>query len=93
MKIKVTAHIHYSKYHWEDNAEYVIYSFKVDGSSHMTYVGEQEIEVDIPDNYDPRNQQIAALNAQKEKLNKEFSESVMKINKQINSLMAIENKS
>lgn len=91
MKVKVTAHIHYSKYHWEDKGEYVIYSFKAADSSHITYVGEQEIEVDIPDNYDPRHQQIAALNAQKEKLNEEFSESVMKINQQINSLMAIEN--
>lgn len=91
MKIKVTAHIHYQKYHWENEGVYIIYSFKADDSSNLTYVGEQEIEVDVPDNYDPRNQQIAVLNAQKERLNKEFAESVMKINQQINSLMAIEN--
>ena len=93
MKIKATAHIYYSKYHWEDEGKYIIYSFKVDDTSNMTYVGEQEIEIEVPDNYDPRNQQIAALNAQKEKLNKEFAESVMKINQQINSLLAIENQS
>ena len=90
MKIKVTAHIHYSKYDWEDKGEYVIYCFKSDDTSNLTYVGEQEIEVDVPDNYDPRAQKIAALEKQKQKVMADYQKSVTEINERISKLQALE---
>jgi len=90
MKIKTTAHVHYQKYAWQEKGEYRLASFKLDDSAERTYVGEQEIEIDIPDNYDPRAQQIAALEALKQKVMADYHKSVMEINERIGKLLALE---
>ena len=90
MKIKTIAHIHFQKYSWEEKGEYRVASFKLDDSAERTYVGEQEIEIDIPDNYDPRAQQIAALEALKQKVMADYHKSVMEINERIGKLLALE---
>jgi hypothetical protein len=90
MQIKMTVHIHYVKWHWEEKGEYEIFSFKLDDDNHRTYVGEQEIEIEVPDNYDPRAQQIAALEKQKQKAMADYQKSVDKINEQISKLQALE---
>ena len=90
MKIKTTAHVHYQKYAWQEKGEYRLASFKLDDTAERTYVGEQEIDVDIPDDYDPRAQQIAALEALKQKVMADYHKSVMEINDRINKLLALE---
>jgi hypothetical protein len=90
MKIKTTAHVHYQKYAWQEKGEYRLASFKLDDSAERTYVGEQEFEIDIPDNYDPRAQQIAALEALKQKVMADYHKSVMEINDRIGKLLALE---
>lgn len=90
MKIKITAHIYYNKYSWEDKGEFEVFSFKFDDDDHRTYVGEQEIEFDVPDNYDPRAQQIAALEKRKQKVMADFQKSVDDINDRISKLQALE---
>ena len=90
MKIKTTAHVHYQKYTWQEKGEYRLASFKLDDTAERTYVGEQEIDVDIPDDYDPRAQQIAALEALKQKVMADYQKSVMEINERINKLLALE---
>jgi len=90
MKIKTTAHVHYQKYAWQEKGEYRLASFKLDDSAERTYVGEQEFDIDIPDNYDPRAQQIAALEALKQKVMADYHKSVMEINDRINKLLALE---
>jgi hypothetical protein len=90
MKIKVTAHIHYNKYSWETEGGFEVFSFKFDDSSDRTYVGEQEIEIEVPDNYDPRAQQIEALKKKKQKVMADFQVTVDQINKQISELQSIE---
>ena len=90
MKIKTTAHVHYQKYAWQEKGEYRLASFKLDDTAERTYVGEQEIDVDIPDDYDPRAQQIAALEALKQKVMADYQKSVMDINERINKLLALE---
>ena len=90
MKIKTTAHVHYQKYAWQEKGEYRLASFKLDDTAERTYVGEQEIDVDIPDDYDPRAQQIAALEALKQKVMADYHKSVMEINERINKLLALE---
>lgn len=89
MKIKLTAHIHYQKYQWDDKGEYQIWFAKMDDTDYRTYVGEQEVEVDIPDNYDPRAQQIAALEADKQKVMADYQKMVTDINNRITNLQAI----
>ena len=90
MKIKTTAHVHYQKYTWQEKGEYRLASFKLDDTAERSYVGEQEIDVDIPDDYDPRAQQIAALEALKQKVMADYQKSVMEINDRINKLLALE---
>jgi hypothetical protein len=90
MKIKLTAHIHYVKYNFEEVGEYQIFSCQLSDAEHRTYVGEQEVEVEVPDNYDPRAQQIAALEKQKRKVMADFQKSVEEINERISNLQALE---
>ena len=90
MKIKTTIHIHYSKWLWEDKGEYQVYSCRLEDAEHRTYVGEQEIEIEVPDNYDPRAQQIAALEKQKQQVMADFQKSVAEINERISKLQALE---
>lgn len=48
------------------------------------------IEFEMPEGWDPRAQQIEALRAKKEELQREFSKAVLRIDEQINKLLAIE---
>ena len=90
MKIKTIVHIHHNKYSWEQTGDYTVYSCKLDDTEHRTYVGEQEIEIDVPDDYDPRAQKIAALEKHKAKVMADFQKTVTEINARISKLQAIE---
>jgi hypothetical protein len=90
MKIKLTAHIHYTKYLFEEKGEYQIFPIKLNDDDTRTYIGEQQIEVDVPDNYDPRAQQIAALQKRRGEVMAEYQKTVDDINERINKLQAIE---
>ena len=90
MKVKTIAHIYYSQYSWENQGSYTIFSFKVDDTEHRTYVGEQEIEIEVPDNYDPRAQKVVALQKQKQKVMADFQKTVDLINERISKLQALE---
>jgi len=89
MKVKTTAHIHYCKYDWDTEGKFEVLSFKADDDNYRTYVGEQEIEIDVPENYDPRAQKISALEKQKQKVMAEYQKTVTEINEQISKLQAI----
>jgi hypothetical protein len=90
MKIKLPAHIYYHKYSWQDKGEFQILYAKVHDNEDRTYVCEQVVEVEVPDNYDPRAQQIAALKKEKQKVMAEFTKTVTEINDRISKLQALE---
>jgi hypothetical protein len=90
MKVKIKAHVYYNKYSWESNGIFQIYSFKMDDENHRTHVCEQEVEVEVPDNYDPRAQQITALEKQKQKVMADYQKTVNEINTRISKLQALE---
>ena len=90
MKIKTTAHIHYVKWKWEDKGRYEVFSCQLDDQEYRTYVGAQEIEIEVPDNYDPRAQQIAALEKEKQTVMADYHKSVIEINERISNLQALE---
>ena len=54
------------------------------------FIKEHTITVEVPDDFDPRPQQVAALEAEKQKARAEFQKRITEINRQIQSLMAIE---
>jgi len=90
MKITTTVYVHFQKYEWEDRGTYQVYSFKANDDDTRTFVCEQEIEVEVPDNYDPTAQMIAALEARKERAMADFNKTVMEINTRISKLQALE---
>jgi LmbE family N-acetylglucosaminyl deacetylase len=90
MKVKTTVHIYHSQYSWEAKAKFQVFSLKMDDTEHMTYVGEQEIEIDVPEAYDPRAQKIAALEAHKKQVMADYQKTVDQINERISKLQAIE---
>ena len=90
MKIKTTIHTYYTQYSWEEKGNYEVLSFKTADTEHRTYVGEQEIEIEVPDNYDPRAQKIEALQAHKLKVMADYQKTVTEINARISKLQAIE---
>jgi len=53
-------------------------------------ISEHTTTVEIPDDWDPRPQQVDALKAKLEKARDEFATLTMQINRQINELQALE---
>ena len=90
MKVKTTVHIHYFKFDWDAEGRFEVLSFKADDDNYRTYIGQQEIEIEVPDDYDPRAQQIAALEKQKQKVMADYQKTVTGINDRINKLQALE---
>ena len=90
MKVKTTVHIYHSQYSWEKEAKFHVYPFKVDDTEHLTYVGTQQVEIEVPDSYDPTAQKIAALEEHKKKVMADYQKTVDQINERISKLQAIE---
>jgi len=63
------------------------YSYQKKG---LTFICQKDFEVEIPENYDPTAQKIAALEAQKEKARSGFAKLSFEINERINKLQALE---
>ena len=89
MKIKTTAHIYFTKYSWQEEGEFLLFYAKIDDTETQFHVGEQEFEIEVPDDFDPRAQQIAALEKQKQKVMADYQKTVTEINNRINNLKAI----
>lgn len=90
MKVKTTIHVYYATHPWQEAGEYQVIYAKLSDDEHRTYVGSQEIEIEVPENYDPTAQKLAALQKEKEKAQEEFSKKVASINERISKLQAIE---
>ena len=89
MKIKTTLYIYFCKYSWETEGNFVPFAYQHD-LDHYTFVCQQEIEMDVPDNYDSRAQQIEGLEKQKQKVMADYQKSVTEINDRISKLQALE---
>jgi hypothetical protein len=90
MKIKVTAHIHYRKYSWEEKGEFQIIYARLNDDENCTYIGQQEVEIEVPDDFDPRPAQIQALVQKRQSLMAETKTRVQIINDRISNLQALE---
>ena len=89
MKIKTTLYIYFCQYTWEAEGKFVPFAYQ-NNSDHYTFVCEQEIELEVPDNYDSRAQQIEGLEKQKQKVMADYQKSVAEINDRISKLQALE---
>jgi hypothetical protein len=93
MKMKINAFLHYHKSDWSNVATYRLHWSDVTGVLGPEYVmiREQEFEVEIPDDFDPRPIQIATLRAEREKIVAECEAKKQNLDEQIMRLLAIEN--
>lgn len=89
MKIPTKLYIYFCQYTWEAEGKFVPFAYQHD-SDHYTFVCEQDIEMEVPDNYDPRAQQIAALEKHKQKVMADYQKTVIEINDRISKLTALE---
>jgi len=90
MKIKTSLYVYHNQYAWQDQGTYNAYTWKAEDTEVRTFVGQQEVELEIPDNYDPRAQLIAALENQKIKVMADSLKTVTDINEKISKLQALE---
>ncbi len=90
MKVKVTVHVYCTQYSWEPTGQYQVIYTKLDDDEFRTHVCEQEIEIEVPDGYDPRAQKIEALQEKKRKIMADYQKTVSDINHRINNLQALE---
>lgn len=90
MKVKTALYVYHSQYSWQDQPEITAFTYRVDDNEHRALVGEQEVELHIPDNYDPRAQKIAALEKHKQKVMADYQKTVAEINNRISNLQALE---
>jgi len=91
MKTTVKAFLHWEKRDWEENGRYVFYpdDWSVCGPEYVP-INEIEIEVDVPDDFDPTPQQIAALKAKKQEILANAHVQAENIEEQIQRLLCIE---
>ena len=90
MKIKVTAHVYYSKFANDYKGGFQVLSFFAPDDDYRVWVNKQEVEIDVPKDFDPRQLQIAALEAKKIKVMADYQKSVTEINDRISKLTALE---
>ena len=90
MKKVIKMYVYFSKYSYDKVGTFVAYSFRTPDTADLTLVCEQDVEFDVPKNYDPTAQKIAALQAAKVKAQESFSKSVFQINELISKLQALE---
>lgn len=79
-KLKYVDHMIYLFSHY-DSSKY---------SSEEVVVGEHTFEVEVPDNFDPREGLVANLEREKQKITADFQKRVTEINGQIQQLLALE---
>ena len=84
--------ITYKKYEWQEqpSISFSTYDPAKYGMSDTVVIRDHSFEVEVPDDFDPRPEQIKNLEAEKNKLKNEFQARVIEIEKQINKLLALE---
>jgi hypothetical protein len=90
MKLKLTAFLHFRKYAWQKDGEYQIFYARLPDDDTLSYVCEQEVEIEVLDDYDPRAQQIDALEKKKQEVMAHYQKTVDEINEKISKLQALE---
>jgi len=87
MKTTIKGFVTYRQDHFGKD-EFDFFPFEMTGSGRIL-VMPHSFEVEIPDDFDPREKQVEALRAEKKKLMAEFQARCTEIEKQISQLTAL----
>lgn len=85
---RLPAYVLYSE-DYKGNPQYILSNCEMKSIGYVT-VCEQELDIEIPDDFDPRKLQVEALREEKQRINAEFSRRCTQIDEQINRLTALE---
>jgi hypothetical protein len=91
MKVTVKSFLHWHKYDWEEKSSFQLWRSDMsrDGPDYVC-LGEREFEVDVPDDFDPRPHQVAALREAKQRVLAEAQAKANNIEDQIQRLLCLE---
>ena len=92
MKTVIKGFIHYKNPQaWERNNNGFMHSTAGDLSmAGYIKVQAHDLEIEVPDNFDPRPQQVAALQAEQKKVRAEFAARIVELDRQISTLTCLE---
>lgn len=94
MKKVIKGFIHYrNKYSSDQDETYTFLSYDLTDSEYAdgrVMVRPHEFEIEVPDNFDPRPQQVQALEKEKQKARAEFAARITEIERQISELTCLE---
>lgn len=89
MKVSIPGFINYKKPTWSDDTGFHFHQSDMSEYGYVI-VKAHILEVEIPDDFDPRPKQVELLQAEKQKAMAEFQARVTAIDKQISQLTALE---
>lgn len=75
----------YSRREWRPT----LWKCQVDDGEDRIFVKQVDVDVDVPDDFDPTGQQIAALEKEKQEMTRRFAERIADLNERISKLQAI----
>jgi hypothetical protein len=91
MKVSLKGYIVFGKFDWENGPpRFQFFDFNPSGKDFVKVL-DYTIEVDVPDDFDPRALMVRGLEREKESVTAAFQARITQINAQIQSLLAIEN--
>lgn len=93
MKTTISGFIVWHKYGWEETPSYEFCMNDMKGRGpEWVVIATHEFEVEIPDDFDPRPKQIAALREAKQAVFADAQEKANNIEEQIQRLLCLEHK-
>ena len=82
--------VHRTARYWRDSERVTFQDYEPSENSGDIVVSKTSIEVEVPDDFDPRPAQVEILRRQKEEVRAKFAAAVMEFDRRINELLAIE---
>lgn len=89
MKVTINGFIHWKNDPYGIDADFHFWPYKSMAEHGYVFVCAHDIEVDVPDNFNPVPSQIAILEEQKAKVRDEFNARIAQLNEQIGKLQAL----
>lgn len=89
MKTQLKGFICYEKSTYDGTEKYAFFPFEMENAGYVT-VMPYSVDVDIPDDFDPRGAQVELLKAKKQKAMADFQTMVTAIDSEISKLLCLE---
>ena len=89
MKVTIKSYVVAEKDLFSEKVNFLLWPYKPTEDNGIVLVRETEVEIEVPDDFDIRPSQIAALQKKEQELRAKFAAAVTEIHRQISELQAI----